>query len=218
MKYISLGAVCSVARQLESLGKRECALPFDWIRILDFNTVLDLITNNFKDYLLEDNFLFVRNSDKFPLGIDENDMTPTTSAVYRHKKYDISYFHDFKITPLKEQFTAFKDKQQRRIDRLYELITSNNEIVFIRDDIKRKITQKQIDDFFTLMNKINPKNSFKLLIISHNPKKLPVPILTKNPAIIFYDDQHEMGEWWRPNVPWAHLLLSMSMSMSMLMQ
>ena len=50
---ISLGHFCAVASELDKLGFREASLPFDWI-ISPLDSVIDLINNNFEDFLNPD--------------------------------------------------------------------------------------------------------------------------------------------------------------------
>lgn len=154
-----------------------------------------------------DNFIFVKDSDKFPLGIDTGDMTSTHSAVYRHKLFNITFFHDFTSDlSLEEQFDEFCAKHQRRIDRFYQVLTEEKNLLFVRDDIKRRVTNKHITRLFTILSSINHDLDAKLLLIVHNPKKVKLNIVSCGNVTV-YDDHAELGEWWRPNVPWKELFL-----------
>ena len=207
MRIISLGSICSVARQLDLLDMCQASLPFDWVRTPDFETILDLIESRFDKYLVIDNFIFVKDSDKFPLGIDAGDMTSTHSAVYRHKLFNITFFHDFTSDlSLEEQFDEFCVKHQRRIDRFYQVLMEEKNLLFVRDDIKRRVNNEHITRFFTILSSINRDLDAKLLLIVHNPKKIKLNIVTCGQVTV-YDDHAELGEWWRPNVPWKELFL-----------
>lgn len=204
MKVVSLGSTCSVARQLQILDMRHASLPFDWVRTHDFDSVIDLIESGFDKYLTEENFVFVRDSDKFPLGIDVGDMGHSESAIYRHKIYDITFFHDFKSTAsFPAQFKDFQEKQQRRIDRFYRLLQEEKSLLFVRDDIKMQVTYSHVERLFSVLHKINPDLVVKLLIIAYNPKDRPV--LGSSDKVYVFNDRNPMGEWWRPNVPWKLL-------------
>ena len=49
INYVSLGHFCSVANELEMLGLRTEALPFDWV-ISDFEGIILLIKDRFNDF------------------------------------------------------------------------------------------------------------------------------------------------------------------------
>lgn len=61
--FISLGYFCSVALELERLGYRNFSNPFDWL-ISDFKGVLELIENDFENFLSMQ-YLFQNKKNKY---------------------------------------------------------------------------------------------------------------------------------------------------------
>ena len=104
---ISLGHFCSPAMEFERLGCRKYSFPFDWLITPDFNIVIDLIENNFADFLNEE---YLNQIKQYP-------------SYYRNIKYNIDFYHDF--SPLKSfdsQISEVSEKYQRRIERFYKQI------------------------------------------------------------------------------------------------
>lgn len=79
---ISLGSFCSPAIELERYGFRDSSYPFDWLLTHTFETVLDLIDNDFLGFL-DGNRLYQRSRER---------------QVYENTDLDISFVHDFSST------------------------------------------------------------------------------------------------------------------------
>ena len=65
MEVIPLGSTCSIAYQLRSLGLRNYAYPFDWVRINNLSLVTKLIETNFEDFLDQNEFKLNKISKEF---------------------------------------------------------------------------------------------------------------------------------------------------------
>ena len=140
-RIISLGFFCGVAQELERYGFRDCSLPFDWV-ISNFKSINQLIDNRFED-------LFGANN----LSRDHN-----YPYIVKHKGYKFDFYHDFKIeTPIQDQLTIVGKKYARRINRFYQLLYSDEPILFIKymDDSD---TATDIDQFINLI-KVSHSNS-----------------------------------------------------------
>lgn len=107
MKYnhiISLGSFCSVAMELEKRGLRPASYPFDWLIADELETILQLIENNFKDFL------------DYPSMYQENNPN-----VYFNDKINAHFYHDFNaFEPLESQILVQQKKYDRRIKRFYD--------------------------------------------------------------------------------------------------
>lgn len=203
--YISLGSTCSVAQQLRNNNLAGGSLPFDWIRTPDFTDILKLIANRFKDYLTDEMFQYKMSSDKFVVRSGESEYG---SAIYTHKLYNIGFYHDFRADlEFREQYDMFKLKQQRRIERLYNLLESEDEIVFIRDDLKpHRLTAELVNRFIEYMSDNYPRLKFKVILIAYNPKGKALGILNyKHPLVTIYNDTEPCADWVRPNVDWEQI-------------
>lgn len=155
--YIPIGSDCSVAWNLSRLGLRKYALPFDWLRLSNINTIESLIESKFQ-YFLDPSYLIVeRESDKFPLiesNLNDKDIRP----IIKNTKLNIRFFHDFTNINDLDQVV---EKYQRRIDRLYEYLENPDiEKIFVR--YTTKINDKQrLENIF---KKLNCQN-FKVILI-----------------------------------------------------
>ena len=189
MDYISLGPTCSVAYQLQKLGKKKKSLPFDWIRCPNIKDVIHLITNNFQGFL--DGISFVRDDTKFPIIKDSeifDDVADKETKVYRNEKLNLGFFHDFKEGISLEDV---QEKYDRRIKRFYETVKS--ECIFIRDDMY--FHQESVEDYnnlYRILAEFNDQNKL-VLIININKNKYDISGL--NPAIKVFIDNEKQTEW-----------------------
>lgn len=207
-RYISLGSTCSVAKQLEILHLKRETLPFDWVRTPYFIDVLNLIKQKFNNYLVEENFIYQRSSDRHSLE------QPGTSAVYEHSIYRIVFFHDFREdTDFKSQFEEFKERQQRRIDRFYSILSVNERIVFVRDELKpQKTHPEEIKQFVEYICCTYPALDFKLVLIIADPLQKKsyysrFKDLEADSHIHLIHDEEPFGDWTRPHVKWNDFLI-----------
>lgn len=117
---ISLGYFCSVALELERIGLRDAAYPFDWC-ISDFSGVIALIENEFSE-LFDFKWL---------------EQYKPSMNIYRNSKYNIEFYHDFSAyKSLEEQLVSVKEKYRRRINRFYKDIKEPTLFVRYIDDKK----------------------------------------------------------------------------------
>jgi hypothetical protein len=148
---VSLGFFCSVALENERIGLRDCSLPFDWLITSDFEKVLWLIENEFKDFMLEDNLY------------QEYDINPN---YYYDKKNKVHFYHDFVCSEsLRNQYSAVYKKYKRRIIRFYEIISKPT--IFIRycSEGEKEVNyiRNNRTKILNILKKYNPDN--KLIII-----------------------------------------------------
>jgi hypothetical protein len=189
MAYISLGPTCSVAYQLQKLGKKKESLPFDWIRCPNIKDVIHLITNNFQGFL--DEISFVRDDTKFPLIKDSeifDDVLDKKTKIYRNEKLNLGFFHDFKDGVTLEDV---REKYNRRIKRFYE--TVKNECIFIRDDMY--FHQENVDDYNNLYQILVEFNDQNKLVLIINMSKNIYDLTGLNPAIKVFIDNEKQTEW-----------------------
>ena len=157
MKYIPLGGTCCIAYQLNEHNLRSESLPFDWIRINNFNNVISLLDNNFDKFFESLQFLDI--SDKF--------IVNGNFKSYIYKNNFCKFYHDFNSEINEKIFIDFKNKYIRRINRLYNLLKEEQEVVFIREEIG-KLNENKLINFKKVINKINSNLKWKLIIITSN--------------------------------------------------
>jgi hypothetical protein len=196
MNYISLGPTCSIAYQLQKLGKKKESLPFDWIRCYPISSVLHLIKNNFNG--LFEGIEYVKDDTKFPF-IEDNEGESETfdtikikdTKIYKNNKLGISFFHDFKEGIETKNVI---EKYQRRIDRFYNVIKTPS--IFIRDELNFKGCDIMI--YNQLYDKLKEYNNENRLILIINTFKKDYDITGLNKGIKIYKNSDKISEWHHP--------------------
>lgn len=167
MKYydyiISLGHCCHVAIVLKELFLKGESDVFDWsggnlfdkCGIGGFEGKVNLICNNFENFLNLEDFEEFKHA------------TNNKHKNVRNRKTGLQYLHDFPIDEtIEEEFPSFKQRYQRRIDRLYRKIQDAEKICFVF------VTRTEILPIETVLKaekKLNElfNNKIDLLIIQH---------------------------------------------------
>lgn len=141
---VSLGFFCSTALELERIGLRSNSSPFDWILSFDIGNVIDLISNEFKDFL---NIKYLKQYRSNP-------------NYYVNVKYDIHFYHDFdKYKTLEDQIQYVENKYRRRITNFYEKITSKTLFVrYISSKEELIYIEKNISRILEVLRKYNQEN------------------------------------------------------------
>lgn len=157
---ISLGYRCQAAQQMIINGLRTAAYPFDWL-ITSFDSMYDLLSNDFRDFLEQENLIFLAP----PYEDDYGQFKVAKYSYVFDKKNKVIFRHDF---PLNQNFLGeyekVKQKYERRIQRFYETIRSGKFIYFIRRVMSRdqaKLLTELIDSKF-------PSLKYELVVIDHN--------------------------------------------------
>ena len=199
--FISLGSSCAIAKQLELTGYRKESLPLDWVKSNNFNEVIRLFETEFEHFSDTSKLKFVKESDKH-----EHDETHGDVSVYKHTEYNIQFFHDFSNEETFESQTEkFTEKYNRRIERLFKLLRSTeNRIVFVREEQSKKPKLKYINRFISIIREINPELLFSFIIISKYELDRDLSEIDCDDCQ-FHLDTEPFGDWTRPNVPWAKL-------------
>lgn len=146
--FIPIGNDCSVAYNLSQLGKRQFASPFDWIRLNNIAQVIELLENDFDDFLTLEHLKIKRTVTGFPLleddWIDLHSDTSDGRPEIINSKYNISFLHDFSSDNFSEELSSVKEKYIRRIDRLREILKNDDIIkIFVRGTLKKKIPREK---------------------------------------------------------------------------
>ena len=195
MTFISLGSTCSIAYNLNINNLRFDAYPFDWTRTLNLNNVSRAIDTSFKDFL---------NLDKFKLKqFDESFEVNGIKGSYIYSNDYCSFFHDFNKLINEMDTTEFIQKYQRRINRFLELLRSNENITFIREEIG-KLNKNKINKLIQSLNNYNPNMKFKIIIITNDHSYKNVNI----EGVSFYFSDIRVTEWTRPEIDWNTLFIN----------
>jgi hypothetical protein len=104
--FISFGHFCSIAEEIERIGRRDASDPFDWV-ITDIRTVQELLKNSFEG-LFEEESLHKDTQHNY---------------IVHHRNYRFDFYHDFiPEQEIKDQIAGVKEKYNRRIERFYKRI------------------------------------------------------------------------------------------------
>jgi hypothetical protein len=198
-EIVSLGDACGIAYQLKKYDLRKTAYPFDWLKIMKWEDLNNVVDDEFTCFYNKENFKFKYFSEKFP--------QEESGTAYIYENNGILFCHDFNEN-FEESYQRFIDKYKKRIYRFYELIHSDKEIHFIRYETKyyKEITN-DISKFIKIIYNINPYCKFKLTVIINNYTnkdiKLDENIINDNVNLII--DNNSLGNWTRPNMNWKYI-------------
>ena len=177
-----IGAACSCSETLRKCGLQFQSYPLDWLYGGKLKTRIDLIVNNFQD--------FINKEDLMKTGEREH---PLPCDIYANKKNKIIFNHDFALHQnLDDTYPAVKEKYDRRIKRLYDNIRKSNKILIVyiqtpNTKTKTKHIKKDIIENISEIQNKYPNKDIKLLYIAH--KKYPFSIkkiiqTTKNSLLL----------------------------------
>ncbi len=185
---IPIGRKCNVAHTLRKYHLRKHAYPFDW-NIVQISTALKLIRNRFKDFLSEENLIFLPPIKGRPLNKKNELVTNNDGSILWTlripvicKKYNMLFPHDFSEKGI-DDLPIIKEKYSRRISRLLEKIDKGEDILFLYDDgvIDKKNESYYLyksagidlnnllltDNFLSMKNNLNiPMENFISYIVS----------------------------------------------------
>ena len=144
--FVSLGSDCSVALYLRDKGLRTIAFPFDWC-VTSMESVLQMIENDFEDFLLETNLVFLQPATRKMVNDEKDTILEDWITPCYCKKYHMLIPHDFSARG-KEDLSQVKDKYQKRIARMIELLKDpDNSFVFIANDAPTATTSWRAQQF-----------------------------------------------------------------------
>lgn len=141
---ISLGWFCGTASSLSKLGLRNFSGPFDWY-CSDFDSVINQIDNEFKDFMKKENLEIVDNNPK----------------IFIDKKYNFYYNHDIKEN-FEMEYNVIYDKYIRRAQRFIENI--KNPTCFFRAIRSEKEIEYIVNNTDYIENTLKRYNSRNVII------------------------------------------------------
>ena len=146
-----IGSACSCSQTLRKLNLQFYSYPLDWLYGRDFSYRVDLLVNEFKDFINREDLVFENRW-------NNDDQNPCD--IYKNQRTGIVFNHDFpKDVPLEKSFEAIRSKYERRINRLIEQIRQSDRIlvVYVEDpgnseDVGEQVLrdcQKKIEEKFS---------------------------------------------------------------------
>ncbi len=120
----SLGAACSCANTLKGMGLRNMSSPFDWLYGSSFEARIDLLLNNFENFMNKEDLIYSGKQESI------------SCDIYKNTRTNITFNHDFiSNIPFDTSYTMVKSKYDRRIKRLLELIDKASSLLIVYMDI-----------------------------------------------------------------------------------
>lgn len=161
----SLGEDCACTGYLRAQKLQEESFPFDWLTKASFDSRIELLINDFTDFINEEDF-----------SILEKNPTSNTDQhydYYNNEKTGFYFYHDFPVgEDFKKAFPSIKEKYQRRIERLYNRINNANSVLVVWLSRNKHIQNDNILRAHSeLLNKF-PNKIIDFLILENDSDKL----------------------------------------------
>lgn len=158
----SMGEVCFCANYLQSMCLRKLSTPFDWVAGATFGERMRLLMNDF------DNFFNM--TDLVYHGKREY---PQPCNIYYNTRTHIVFNHDFSLfKSFDEMFLIVKERYNRRIKRLYELMNKSKKVLIVymeRADTQSGVSSdKELCNLMKDLNQKFTKAHIDLMYIRHN--------------------------------------------------
>jgi len=127
MKYnyiISLGRDCACASFMQRHNLRHASFPFDWLTAVELAPRLDLLLNEFEDFL---NLQDLRYLEK-PTGI----VGDAKCDNYQNVRNGFIHYHDFPAgIAVNQSYSGVKEKYDRRIERMLSILKSSKSVLLV---------------------------------------------------------------------------------------
>ena len=141
VNIILIGRCCRISFDIIDINLKKESSLFEWV----WTDTLDEINFIINKIIKKEQILIIRNN-----GNDYLQGTNIKTSHYINKDYNEIVI--------------------RRSQRFINDLLNKKEILFIRDDVLGTIKYEEIEQFFDLIKKINPKLSFKMLLLSEKEK------------------------------------------------
>ena len=155
---ISIGEDCACTSYLRRFKLQSSSRPFDWLTKAAFETRIDLIVNDFSNFLVKENIIPLTK----PVGVS----TDEKHNYYKDTLLDFYFYHDFRVgQPFEDEFILVADKYARRISRMYKEIDNSSDILFVWWSRDKHLSESVlVYAYDKLSKKFNSKNICLLCI------------------------------------------------------
>ena len=154
---MSIGAACFVPEVLKTENLRDFSGPFDWMYGGGIEKRLEILKHRFQNYFNYEDFEFVKKN-------QENG-----KFIYKNKRSEIVYNHDFTSDKLDETFPEISQKYKRRTDRVLKLLDDEQKILLVYAGLALIGDKQKVINLIEEINKIY-KADIDLLFINNNPQ------------------------------------------------
>lgn len=173
---ISLGRDCACSTYLRKFNLQNESYPFDWLTAAPLRNRINLIVNNFQNFLNKEDLKFEPrdpNAQVFDSRCDN----------FENVQTKFKFFHDFPIgMNFDEAYELVHNRYQRRINRFYKKIQKakrilfvwfgrkedpdNEELIYCKQELDKKFPDKKI--FLLVLKNIKGQNNFTYENIQNN--------------------------------------------------
>ena len=151
-----MGGACSCSWALRRSKLQFASYPFDWVARVDLKGRTQIVADDFRDWLLEDQMWFEAGTQSY------------SCDIYHNRVTGIGFNHDFpKGVPIKDSFASVQEKYRRRIDRLYADIRRSKRvlIVWIGFPEGGEVPREHIDFCLSTFRGKFPGVEFRMLVM-----------------------------------------------------
>lgn len=168
-----MGEACSCTQALRASHLQFFSYPFDWLFGSDFMGRVDILCNNFENFINKEDLEFSY--------IEER----TACNAYRNKANNITFNHDFKQDiSFDEMYIKVKEKYDRRIKRLFSQIENSKRILIVFLQIPnndKELDENSLKNIYEKFAQKFPKTEIDILYLyndngNHYEKFEPVMI------------------------------------------
>lgn len=178
---VSLGEDCACSSYLRRCKLQDFSYPFDRLTKAAFSNRLELLLNNFSDFL--------NKEDLYQLEKPKTDDVDKNCDYWADKKYDFYFYHDFKTgEPFDTEYIKVKNKFDRRIKRLYEQISNSENILFVWWSRNKHQNTDIVQEYYTKLCQKFPSKSVYLLIIEFGENEENIYLENNHILISRYDN------------------------------
>lgn len=166
--FVSLGSHCEIGHMLRANELRKAAFPFDWITTIDSERFLQILREDFKNFL---NPLYLTVGSKGP-------------GFLLNTYYHIEFLHegDFRGNTYYPNFEKLQEKYGRRIQRFRELNSYKGKVFFLRTAFQYsttdphrhffceenlEISEEYAKELYSILKSYFPQLDFTLFIINN---------------------------------------------------
>lgn len=160
---LSIGEDCASTSYLRRLGIQTASYPFDWLTKAPFENRVELLVNNFKNFMKKDFFKLLHKDPAIFGHTDEK------YDYYEHVENKFYFYHDFTHgKSLDEVFPEVEKKYNRRIKRLYNDINKSKKVLFVWLSRNKELAASDLTGAMEKLKKRFPKKDINLLILEND--------------------------------------------------
>lgn len=183
--YIPFGKSCTPASVLKYAGLRHESLPFDWL-LADPHLIKQSLDNSFQDWFDADKLTPIKELVTIDATEGHSATLHSSYLVPDQAGQQVAFFAHFDMTD-----PDLVLKMKKRIARFYEIIDSDEEVIFVTSGSYQNLEDNGLLSYF----KRKGKTSFIFLEHIHRTKPLKIKQIKMGQALIIkYSCDHDLNE------------------------